>query len=66
MCAKSLQLCLTICDLGLPVSSVHGISQARILELPFPPSGNLPSPGMEPVSLMSPELADGLFFVFYH
>ena len=34
--------------------------------LPFPPSGNLPGPGMEPLSLMSPELAEGLFFVFYH
>ena len=33
--AKSLQLCLTLCnpmDHGLPGSSVHGILQARILE----------------------------------
>jgi len=33
--AKSLQLCLTLCDLmdcSLPGSSVHGILQARILE----------------------------------
>ena len=30
---------------------VHGISQARILEwLPFPSSGNLPNPRIEPVS----------------
>ena len=28
-----------------------------------PPPGNLPNPGMEPVSLMSPALADG-FFIF--
>ena len=35
MHAKSLQLCLTLCDLmdcSPPGSSVHGISQARILE----------------------------------
>ena len=35
ICAKSLQLCLTLCDpvdCSLPSSSIHGISQARILE----------------------------------
>ena len=41
VCAKSLQLCLTLCDpmdCGPPGSSVHGILQARILEwvaMPF-------------------------------
>ena len=37
------QLCQTLCDhmdCSLPGSSVHGISQARILELPFPSPGN--------------------------
>ena len=35
-----------------PDSSVHGISQARILEcLPFQSPGNLPDPGIEPKSL---------------
>ena len=29
--------------------------------LPFPPPGDLPDPGIEPVGLMSPELA-GRFF----
>jgi len=29
--------------------------------LPFPSSGNLLDPGMEPTSLRSPELADRLF-----
>ena len=29
--------------------------------LPFPPPRDLPGPGMEPVSLMSPALADGFF-----
>ena len=35
LCAKSLQSCLTLCnsmDYSLPVSSIHGILQARILE----------------------------------
>ena len=29
--------------------------------LPFPPPGDLPDPGMEPMSPMSPALADGFF-----
>ena len=29
--------------------------------LPFPPAGDLPNPGIEPVSLWSPELAGGFF-----
>ena len=42
-----------------PGSSVHGISQTRILGgLPFPSPGDLPDPGIEP---MSPTLA-GKFF----
>ena len=61
MRAKSLQLCLTLCnpmDYSLPDSSVYGIFQARILEwVPFPPPRHLPDPGIEP---MSPALA-GLF-----
>ena len=47
-------------DHSLPDSSVHGIPQARILELPCP-LGNLPNPGIEPTSLTSPTLADGFF-----
>ena len=38
-------------------SSVHGILQARLLEW----LEDLPDPGIEPVSLMSPKLA-GRFF----
>ena len=64
-CAKSLQSCLTLCNpmnCSLPGSSIHGILQARILEgLPCPPPGDLPNPGIEPVSLMSPALAGGFF-----
>ena len=50
--------CLTLSD---PMdcrpsgSSVHGILQARILEwVAFPPPGDLPDPGIELASLMSP------------
>ena len=43
-----------------PVSSAHGTSQARILNgLPFPPPGDLPDPGIEPVS---PALAGRFFY----
>ena len=41
--AKSLQLCLILCnptDCSLPGSSVHGIIQARILECVAMPSSN--------------------------
>ena len=46
------QSCRTFCDpvdCSLPVSSVNGIYQARILEwLPFPSPGDPPDPGTEP------------------
>ena len=49
-------------DCGPPVSSVHRIFPARILEwLPFPPPGDLPDSGIEPASPVSPALA-GRFF----
>ena len=43
-----------------PGSSVHGILQVRILEwVTFPPSEDLPDPGMEPKSPASLALASG-------
>ena len=56
------QLCLTLCDpldCSLPGSSVHGISQARVLEwVAISSLGDLPDPVIEPGS---PELqADSL------
>ena len=46
-------------DCILPGSSVHGISQARVLEwVAFSPQVDLPDPGVEP---MSPALAGGFF-----
>ena len=35
--------------------------QEHLSQLPFSPPGNLPHPGIEPTSLLSPALAD-LFF----
>ena len=61
LCAKSLQLCPTLCDpmdYSLPGSSVHRNLQARIPQwLPFPSPGDFPNPGIEPASLISPTLA---------
>ena len=51
------QLCPTHCDptdCSLPVFFAHGISQARILELPLSTPRNFPSPRIKP---MSPVLA---------
>ena len=58
--------CPTLCDprdCSPPGSSVLGICQARThwSGLPFPPPGDLPNPGIEPTSLMSPALAGGFF-----
>ena len=62
MCGVHVQSYPTLCDpldcsqLGF---SVHGISQARMLEwvaISYP--GNLPNPGIEPIS---PALAGGFF-----
>ena len=55
------QLCLTLCDpMGCspPGSSVHGVLQAKMLEqVAIPPPGDLPNPGIEPISYVSPALA---------
>ena len=54
------QVCPTLCDpldCSPPGSSVRGIFQQEDWsESPFPPSGNLPDPGIKPVSPMSPAL----------
>ena len=61
-CFSVAQWCLTLChpmNCSPPGSSVCGILQARILEgLPFPSPGDLPNPGIKP---LSPALA-GEFF----
>ena len=55
--AQLLQSCSILCnpmDCSLSGSSGHGILQARILEWVAMPSRDLPHPGIEPASLMSP------------
>ena len=66
--AKLCQSCPTLCnsmDCSLPGSSVHRILQARILEWVAMPSSTSSRgssrPGVEPASLMSPELAGDFF-----
>ena len=65
VCAQSHHSCLTLCDpmdYSPPSSSVQGILQAKYWsELPCPPPGDLPDPGIEPSSLNSPVLP-GRFF----
>ena len=63
MHAKSLQLCPTLSvsketplSMGLP-------RQEHWSGLLYPPLGDLPNPGIEPASLMSPALAGGFFTI---
>ena len=63
--AKSLQSCLTLCD---PMDVAHQAPlsmrfsrQEQRSGLPCPPPGDLPNPGIKPMSLTSPALA-GEFF----
>ena len=67
VCAKSLELSQTLCELmdcSLSGSSVQGIPQAGILDgLPRPPPGDRPDQGIKPMSLLAPTLAGGFFFL---
>ena len=63
--AKLLQSCLTLCD-PMDCSCQSPLSmrlsrQAYWSGLPLPSPGDLPDPGIIPVSLMSPVLAGGFF-----
>ena len=66
---KLFQLCLTLwnpMDCSSRGYSVHGIFQARILEwVACLPPGDLPNPGFEHTSLMSPALA-GVLYHYHH
>ena len=63
--SQSLQLCLTLCDsmdcvCQAPLSM--GFSRQECWSgLPCPSLGDLPNPGIELSSLMSPALAGGFF-----
>ena len=51
---KVAQPCPTLCN---PVDyTIHGILQARILEWDLPNPGDLPDPGIKPVSPVAPSL----------
>ena len=62
VCAESLQSCPTLWHHGLYRLLCLWDSPEKIWSgLPFPPSGDLPDPGIEPASLMSPASV-GRFF----
>ena len=66
MPAKSLQLCLTLCDpmnclARQALLSMEFSRQEYCSELPCPPPGDLPNPGIESTSPVAPALqADSL------
>ena len=68
MHAKSLQLCLTLCDLWTVAHqaplSVGFSRQEHWSGLPFPPPGIFQE-GIKPASLTSPALANGFKWVLY-
>ena len=64
--AQSLQLCLTLQPYGQYVACRAPLSMGFSRHknwsgLPCPPPGNLPDPGIEPLSLTSPALGGGFF-----
>ena len=70
VCAKLLQSCPTLCNLwtvALQAPLSMGFSrQEQWSGLPCPPPGDLPDPGVEAVTLMSPPLASGFFTTLRH
>ena len=63
------QSCLTLCDpmdCSTPAPLLMEFSRQEYWSrLPFPTPGDLPNPGIKPVSPVSPALASG-FFQFIH
>ena len=61
-CFSHVQLYVTLCTVAHQAPLSMGFSmQEYWSELPCPPLGNLPNPGIEPITLMSPALARGFF-----
>ena len=68
MCVKLLQLCMTFFFIHWTVASQAPLSMGFSRQeywsgLPCLPPGDLPDPGMEPVSLPTPVLAGGFFTI---
>ena len=68
VCAQLLQSCQTLCDpvdCSPPCSYVPGDSPGKNFgvgcQLPCPPLGDLPDPGIEPTSPEAPALSGGFF-----
>ena len=56
------QLFATLCTIAHQAPLWMGVSREEYWSwLPCPPPGDLPDPGVEPTSLMSPALADMFF-----
>ena len=68
-CVLSHFSCVWLCnsmDCSPPGSSIPDISRQEYWSgLPWPPPGDLPHPGIKPMSLMSPALAGGFFTTGY-
>ena len=63
VCVLVIQSCPTLCDpwtiAGQAPLSLEISRQEYWSELPYPPPGDLPHPGIEPESLISPAFAGG-------
>ena len=61
-CFSHVQLCATLWTVAHQAPLSMGFSRKEYWSrLPCSPPGNLPNPGIEPTSLMSPTLASGFF-----
>ena len=70
MCAQSLS-CILLFATVRTVACQAPLSRADFLQeywsgLPFPPPGDLPDPGIKPVSSASPALAGGILLPLSH
>ena len=61
-CFSCVQLFVVPWTVGHQITLSMGFSRKEYwCELPFPPPGDLPGPGIKPTSLMLPALAVGFF-----
>ena len=61
-CFSRVQLFVTLCTVAFQAPLSMGFSKQEYWsQLPFPPPGDLPNPGIEPASLTSPALAARFF-----